>query len=71
MTYINSASCPCAPSVPRRRPGLSSYLALWRSRRALAQLDAKALDDVGLDPATAEREARRMFWDVPQTWTNR
>lgn len=53
------------------RIGLLSYLALWRSRRALARLDARALDDIGIDSEAAQREARRHLWDVPSTWVNR
>jgi uncharacterized protein YjiS (DUF1127 family) len=33
-----------------------------RTRRALAQLDGHLLDDIGVDPRAAHREARRMFW---------
>lgn len=33
-----------------------------RTRRALAQLDGHLLDDIGVDPRAARREARRMFW---------
>ncbi|WP_299862095.1 DUF1127 domain-containing protein [uncultured Roseobacter sp.] len=59
--------------VPHRRRnfGLLSYLALWRSRRALARLDARALEDIGIDSEAAQREARRHLWDVPSTWVNR
>lgn len=53
------------------RIGLFSYLALWRSRRALARLDARALDDIGINSEAAQREARRHLWDVPSTWVNR
>lgn len=40
---------------------------LWqertRSRRCLATLDDRMLRDIGVDRATAEREASRRFWD--------
>ncbi|MEM9637049.1 MAG: DUF1127 domain-containing protein [Pseudomonadota bacterium] len=51
--------------------GLRSYLALWRSRRALSRLDSRALEDIGITSEAAQREARRSLWDVPETWTNR
>ncbi|MCB2099705.1 MAG: DUF1127 domain-containing protein [Rhodobacterales bacterium] len=44
---------------------LLARIVRWRcraaQRRALRRLDDRLLDDVGLDRATAEREARRMF----------
>ncbi|TMM51854.1 DUF1127 domain-containing protein [Sulfitobacter sabulilitoris] len=55
------------PAVPAL--SLSQRLALWRSRRALARLDATALDDIGVTAAQAKAEASRPFWDAPQTWT--
>lgn len=33
-----------------------------RSRRALAGLDARLLDDIGLAPRAAEAEAAKPFW---------
>ncbi|WGW02654.1 DUF1127 domain-containing protein [Tropicibacter oceani] len=33
-----------------------------RTRKALGQLDDHLLKDVGLDRRSAQREARRMFW---------
>ncbi len=41
---------------------------LARSRRALGQLDAQALRDIGLSPAAAQAEAQRPIWDVPANW---
>lgn len=59
-----------APLLARRRGGgLQAYFgiaALWRSiaseRRALGDLDAHLLADIGLDRDAAEAEARRPFW---------
>ena len=39
-----------------------------RERRRLVQLDAAALDDIGVSRAEAEAEAARPLWDVPATW---
>ncbi len=50
------------------RPSLSNLLGLWRQRRHLARLDDRALDDIGLDRATALQEAARPIWDVPAHW---
>lgn len=50
-----------------------ALLRLWRrrsrTRRQLARLDARLLDDVGLDPATAEREAALPFWQASKAET--
>jgi uncharacterized protein YjiS (DUF1127 family) len=46
---------------------LVDQILLWqergRSRHALGALDDRMLHDIGLDRATAEREASRSFWD--------
>ena len=47
---------------------LSAWAATARQRRALAQLDAEALDDIGLTAEMAENEAQRPFWDAPTNW---
>ncbi|MFD0857774.1 DUF1127 domain-containing protein [Roseovarius aquimarinus] len=49
-------------------PRIKDALVLARSRRALADLDAAALEDVGLGRAEALREARRPIWDMPCGW---
>ncbi len=38
--------------------------ALSRQRRALAALDDRLLDDIGLTRAQAEAEVRKGFWEV-------
>ena len=53
------------------RPTLMQRLAVWKSRRALARLDVRALEDIGLTREAAEREAQKGVWDVPQTWLDR
>ena len=63
---------PSRSLVARTRPGLSivRMFDVWRSRRALAQLDETRLQDIGIDPAAAQREARKPVWDVPENWRN-
>lgn len=41
---------------------------LYRQRRALRSLDARALTDLGLSRAEAEAEAARPVWDAPTNW---
>ena len=55
----------------RRRPSLMTRLAVWRSRRALAKLDTRALEDIGVSPQEAQREAKLAAWDVPGNWVSR
>lgn len=43
---------------------------VWRSRRALAQLDTRRLEDVGLTAKRAAQEEAKPIWDVPATWRN-
>ncbi|MEL7091794.1 MAG: hypothetical protein AAFN94_08680 [Pseudomonadota bacterium] len=54
--------------APRVSFSLWTALQVWRSRRALARLDAKGLDDIAVSPRAAQREAQKPFWDVPATW---
>ncbi|MAC76608.1 MAG: hypothetical protein CML66_00900 [Rhodobacteraceae bacterium] len=51
-----------------RRPRIGAFFALWRQRRQLAQLDDRALNDIGISRSEAEREAARLFWDAPAHW---
>ncbi|MFK7870716.1 MAG: DUF1127 domain-containing protein [Roseobacter sp.] len=51
--------------------GVVTRLAVWRTRRALASLDAAALKDIGISPQAAASEAEKGFWDVPHTWKYR
>jgi uncharacterized protein YjiS (DUF1127 family) len=60
------------PLVPGLRAGPLAMLARMaetrRQRRALARLDARALDDIGVSPAEARAEAARPAWDAPARW---
>ncbi|MEO9685371.1 MAG: DUF1127 domain-containing protein [Tateyamaria sp.] len=47
---------------------LLTALSVWRSRRALARLDAHALNDIGISAKRAAQEAAKPIWDVPTTW---
>ncbi|KIC50822.1 hypothetical protein [Tateyamaria sp. ANG-S1] len=64
VTPRNSALSP----APRRPFSLRTLLTVWRSRRALARLDAQGLSDVGIDAKVAARESAKPIWDVPATW---
>nr|WP_245544296.1 DUF1127 domain-containing protein [Oceanicola granulosus] len=59
---------PAVRSARAPRLGLADYLALYRQRRALARLDARALADIGVSDLEARSEAQRPLWDVPTHW---
>jgi uncharacterized protein YjiS (DUF1127 family) len=48
-------------------PRIGQILSLRQQRRSLAQLGPEALNDIGLTPEEAQREAKRPFWDAPTT----
>ena len=55
-------------SPDRSRFSLMDFLSLHRQRSALARLDDRALEDIGVTRAQAEKEAKSGFWDVPEHW---
>ena len=59
------ARLPAAPAVPALITAVLSALEIWRQRRALARLESHRLDDLGIAPAAAAREAKRPIWDAP------
>ncbi len=63
---LHFAARPARPTL-----NLATRISLWRSRNRLAELDARALEDIGVIAEEARREAARGFWDAPQTWLNR
>lgn len=62
------------PAILTRQPRAGLFVRLlakwrradtrWRQRQALAALDDRLLDDIGLTRAQAEREAHKRFWEV-------
>lgn len=42
-----------------------NVIATRRQRVHLGDLDDRLLEDIGIDPATAHREAHRPLWDLP------
>ena len=69
-----SASRPAGDRRPRggrvarifRR--LARLAALRRQRQALAEMEESRLEDLGISPEEARREAARPPWDVPAHW---
>ena len=57
-----------APRRTEKRAAIRMRLEQRRQSRALTRLSDHLLADIGLTRAEAEREARRMLWDVPGHW---
>ena len=41
---------------------------VWRQRRALSQLEDRALNDIGLSRRDAMQESARVIWGAPASW---
>ena len=64
---------PLRGEVSARRPAslpgrLAAAFAVWRQRRALAELPLHLRRDVGLSETDIAREVQRPVWDVPGHW---
>ncbi len=71
MTFFDSLA---GAHGRRSRPitkELMLRFSLWRSRRALGQLDDRQLADIGITRTEAAKEANLGVWDVPHTWHDR
>ena len=72
MTTFTQRRPAALTTAATARPGpgrrLLDYLALYAQRRALAQLDDVALEDIGVSRDAALEEAERPLWDVPAHW---
>ena len=69
MTQITLRSAGLASSRSTSRAAAAlNAIQLWRSRRALARLDARMLEDLGVSAEAAAAEASRSPWDVPAYW---
>ncbi|MEM9250224.1 MAG: DUF1127 domain-containing protein [Pseudomonadota bacterium] len=70
-TRIHSAPATFMPSVRRTSifAQIKALMGLARQRQALANLDDRALRDIGLTRQEAVGEAQRPVWDVPHHWS--
>jgi len=62
MTQMTRSHSLVGKQAPRF--ALERLFQVARERRALARLDDRALDDIGLTRQQALAEARRAFWDI-------
>ncbi|MBV7408971.1 MULTISPECIES: DUF1127 domain-containing protein [Roseobacteraceae] len=67
LTDVNARTVTGKPH-DRRSFSLHTLFNVWKSRRALARLDARGLEDIGLNANMAARESAKPIWDVPATW---
>ena len=56
------------PTLPSLAGRVLAALAIWRQRRALAELPDHLRRDVGLTEAEIRAELNRPVWHVPQFW---
>ncbi|MEO9572667.1 MAG: DUF1127 domain-containing protein [Tateyamaria sp.] len=68
LTDFNHAKASFRTDSANKRFSLTTLFSVWRSRRALAQLDANALADIGISAKSAHKEAAKPIWDVPANW---
>lgn len=52
--------------IARLFHSVDEALTIWSTRRELANLDDRTLQDLGVSRAQAEFEARRLPWDLPR-----
>lgn len=67
MAHVLPQRAVARPS-PRLGARIATAFAVWRQRRALADLPDYLRRDVGLSETQIAREARRPLWDVPTYW---
>jgi uncharacterized protein YjiS (DUF1127 family) len=68
MTAVTCTNAPAAKRSFSLLTWIATVIQTRRERVALSQLDAHRLDDLGLSPDQAQREANRPIWDVPSHW---
>jgi uncharacterized protein YjiS (DUF1127 family) len=71
MAHVAHRSASTPVTLGSFATNIQKRLAVWRSRRDLAQLDDHALEDIGITPEQARAEARLSVWDVPANWRGR
>jgi len=68
LTDFNRSNARFDTRAAAPRFSLLTMMSVWRSRRALARLDAHALEDIGISAKRALTESSKPIWDVPATW---
>lgn len=71
MTLIETRHRSAALNTRANHPVRSTIVRMydiWRQRQVLRNLDAHALEDIGVTRKQAQDEARRPIWDAPANW---
>lgn len=71
MANVETYAATCSQAPRTLTSTLRLRLDLWRTRRALARLDAHLLKDIGKTAQQARHEADLTVWDVPANWSDR
>ncbi|WP_120636122.1 DUF1127 domain-containing protein [Ruegeria sp. EL01] len=59
---------PCKPTTRSVLGMITNAMSLKRQRRSLAELDDRALKDIGVTRSEADIEVGRYIWDAPEFW---
>ena len=59
---------PCKPAKRSVLGMITNAMSLKRQRRSLAELDDRALKDIGVTRSEADIEVGRYIWDAPEFW---
>ena len=66
MEHLLTQIVPPSADWLRRVRNFGVWLDVWSERRALDQLDARMLADIGITDSEARHESQRAPWDLPQ-----
>ena len=67
---IQTTAVQCHSHAKRSTIGskFMDMIAIGRQRKALSQLDAHLLEDIGVSAREASIESKKPLWDAPQYW---
>lgn len=68
MTAVTCTNTPTQKVSFSPLAWIVNALKIRQERRVLSTLTDAQLDDIGLTPAQARREAERALWDAPKHW---
>ena len=62
MTNIPKPIDSLLPDLPEYKPPIALWFRNYQTRKALNDMEAHRLLDIGIDKAQAETESRKSFW---------
>ncbi|WP_327792387.1 DUF1127 domain-containing protein [Harenicola maris] len=72
MSNVSSNTACTYTAAPKRRSVLATiahWFRVYQTRQTLKALDLHSLEDIGISPAEARKEAQRPLWDAPRHWS--